>query len=51
MPDLHKFKIIAQSLNVSRQHLIPSKIQTELTQEELNYITEERTLGIENFLS
>jgi hypothetical protein len=46
MPDSHKFKIIAQSLNVLRQHLIPSKIPTELTQEELNYITEDRTLEI-----
>ena len=46
MPDSHKFKIIAQSLNFLRQHLIPSKVQTELTQEELNYITEDRTLEI-----
>ncbi len=46
MPDSHKFKIISQSLNVLRQHLIPSKVPTELTQEELNYITEDRTLEI-----
>ncbi len=46
MPDLHKLKIIAKSLNVLRQHLIPSKVPTELTQEELNYIKEDRTLEI-----
>ncbi len=44
MPDSHKFKIIAQSQNVLKQHLIPSKVPTEVTQEELNYIKEDITL-------
>ncbi len=51
MSDSHKFKIIAKSLNVLRQHLIPSKVPTELTQEELNNITEDRTLEIQRTFS
>ena len=47
MPDSHKLKIIAQSLNVLRQHLIPSKIPTELIHSlRVEHITEDRTLEI-----
>ena len=46
MPNSTEFKELALCLEQLRRELLPSKLPTELTLEELNFITEDRTLEL-----